>query len=238
MSTITKTPEASLDITQKTRGNSTRLDTKTMVTLALLTGLAYMVMWISKILPEVSGFLEFDFKDMVIAIGGFLYGPVAALMMVISVSVLQFFTASSTGIIGLIMNILATGSFCCIASLIYWYRPNYKGAVLGLTMGGLIMTALMLLWNYAITPMYMGIPRETVAGMLIPVFLPFNLVKAGLNMGAVLTIYPPVMKALTKAGLATNPEVGRETSKNKAIVVSVSVLAVFVVLAMVITGII
>lgn len=242
MSSVTNSKEANLGSLVgsegKLRGNSTHLDTKTMVTLALLTGLAYMVMWISKILPEVSGFLEFDFKDMVITIGGFLYGPVAAGMMVVAVSLLQFFTASTTGIIGLIMNVLATGSFCCIASLVYWYRPNFKGAVMGLSMAGLIMTGLMLLWNYAITPMYMGIPREVVVEMLVPVFLPFNLVKAGLNMGAVLTIYPPVMKALTKARLCTNPEEGREVSKNKAILVSVSVLMVFVALALVITGII
>ena len=37
----------------------------------------------------------------------------------------------------------------------------------------------MLLWNYLITPIYMGMDREEiVVPMLIPVFLPFNLVKA------------------------------------------------------------
>lgn len=235
MSTATNTNP--VNTSPKLRGNSTKMDTKTLVTLAMLTGLAYMVMFISKILPNVNGFLEFDFKDMVIAIGGFLYGPAAAVMMVVSVSLLQFFTVSETGIIGLIMNVIATGSFCCIASLVYWYRPNFKGAVLGLTMGGLMMTVLMLLWNYAITPLYMGMPRETVAAMLVPIFLPFNLVKAGLNMGAVLTIYPTVMKALTKANLAQNPEEVRETSEKKAIFVALGIFALFVVFALFLTGI-
>ena len=30
----------------------------------------------------------------------------------------------------------------------------------------------MILWNYLITPLYMGIPRETVASMLPTVFAP------------------------------------------------------------------
>lgn len=222
----------------KHRGNSTEMTTKTMVTLAMLTGLAYMVMWLSKLLPEVNGFLEFDFKDMVITIGGFLYGPVASGLMVIAVSVLQFFTASNSGPIGLLMNVIATGSFCCTASLIYWYRPNFKGAVMGLTTAGLLMTGLMLLWNYAITPLYMGIPREAVVEMLVPIFLPFNLVKAGLNMGAILVVYPKVMSALTKANLAVDPEEMREQSKGKALCVAVSILVVFVVCALMLTGII
>ena len=60
----------------------------------------------------------------------------------------------------------------------------------------------MLLWNYLITPIYMGMDREqVVVPMLIPVFLPFNLVKGGLNMALILLIYKPVVTALRKARL-------------------------------------
>jgi len=52
-------------------------DTKTLVSMAMLTGIAYIVMLVSKLMPSVM-FLDFDFKDVVICIGGFTFGPLAA----------------------------------------------------------------------------------------------------------------------------------------------------------------
>ena len=51
--------------------------------------------------------------------------------------------------------------------------------------GALLMTVLMLLWNYIITPLYMHTARADVAAMLVPVFLPFNLLKGVLVVGLV-----------------------------------------------------
>ena len=57
----------------------------------------------------------------------------------------------------------------------------------------------MLLWNYLITPLYMpGFSREQIAAMLPTLFLPFNLLKGGLNMALALVIYKPVVGALRK----------------------------------------
>ena len=55
-----------------------RMDTRTMVSIAMLTGIAYIVMLLSKNMPSVYGFLDFDFKDVIICIGGFTFGPFAA----------------------------------------------------------------------------------------------------------------------------------------------------------------
>ena len=64
----------------------------------------------------------------------------------------------------------------------------------------------MMLCNYIITPIYTGLPRETVAGMLLPVFLPFNLIKYGINTAVTLILYKPIVTALRKAHLL--PEEG------------------------------
>ena len=58
------------------------------------------------------------------------------------------------------------------------------------------MVLVMLLWNYLIAPIYMGYPREAVVELLIPAFLPFNLIKGGLNAAITMIIYKPVVKAL------------------------------------------
>ena len=63
------------------------------------------------------------------------------------------------------------------------------------------MVAAMMLWNYLITPIYMGYPREAVAELLLPAFLPFNLIKGALNAIIVFFVYKPLKKALKSAKL-------------------------------------
>ena len=215
-----------------------KLDTRTTVTLAMLTALAYAVMWASKLIPSVNGFLDFDFKDVVICIGGFTFGPAAALILSVLVPVLEFLTVSKTGPIGLLMNVLATAAFCCTASVIYKKDRTRRGAVVGLAAGTAVLTAVMLLWNYIITPIYQHVPREVVAGMLIPVFLPFNLVKGGLNMGATLLLYKPIVNALRKAKLV-EPSGGKGgKSKVGVVIVAAVLLVTFVLLALVLAKVI
>ena len=164
---------------------------RTITSLAMLAAIAYVVMLLSKMLPQVSGFLQMDLKDTVICIGAFLFGPLSAAVISIVVAVVEMFTVSDTGPIGCIMNVLATCAFCCTAAFVYKKFHTRKGAVIGLALGTVCLTVVMLLWNYLITPIYMGMDREEiVVPMLIPVFLPFNLVKGGLNMACLLYTSP------------------------------------------------
>ena len=195
-----------------------KIDIKKLAVLAMLTALAYVVMWISKILPSVNGFLDFDFKHVVICIGGFIYGPVSAGLITVVVCFIEMITISGTGPWGCLMNIIGTASFCCTACYVYKKNHTMKGAVIGLSLGVIVMTALMLLWNYLVTPIYQGMPRSAIADMLVPVFLPFNLVKGGMNMAATLLLYKPIVGALRHAKLvpeserAPPPSAGRKRS--------------------------
>lgn len=140
---------------------------KKMVTLAMLAAVTYVVMLLCKNIPPVAGFLQLEVKETIICIGGFIYGPLSAAVISIVVAVVEFFTVSDTGPIGLVMNLLATASFCCTASYIYKKMHSRRGAVIGLAVATLVLTAVMLLWNYLITPLYMvGVTREAVAKML------------------------------------------------------------------------
>lgn len=175
---------------------------KKLITMAMLIALAYLFMLVGRvsIVPAV-GFLKYDPKDVIIIIGGFIYGPLSAFIISIVVSVVELVTVSSTGIIGLIMNVVSTCAFVCPAAFIYKKRRTMKGAIVGLVVGCIVMVGVMLLWNYLISPIYMGYPREAIAKLLIPGFLPFNLIKGGLNAGISLLIYKPVVTALRKSHL-------------------------------------
>ena len=120
---------------------------KKLVTLAMLTAVTYVVMLLCKNIPPVAGFLQLEVKETIICIGGFIYGPLSAAVISIVVAVVEFFTVSDTGPIGLVMNLLATASFCCTASYIYKKMHSRRGAVIGLGVATLVLTAVMLLWR-------------------------------------------------------------------------------------------
>ena len=184
--------------------NSKSYSVKQMVMLALLAAIAYMMVTLIRI-PVVL-FLKYEPKDVIITIGGFLFGPMASFTVSLLVSLLEMVTISETGPIGALMNLLSTCTFACTAAMIYKKKHTLSGAILALIGGTVLMTIAMILWNWLITPIYMGYPREVVAGMLVPVFLPFNLLKAGLNSAFVLFLYKPLVTALRKTGLVASKE--------------------------------
>ena len=217
----------------------TKMDTRTLVSMAMLTGIAYIVMLLSKSMPSVYGFLDFDFKDVIICIGGFTFGPFAAAIISILVAFIEMITISTTGPWGFLMNALATCAFCCTASFLYKKMHTKKGAVIGLACGVVCLVAVMLLWNYLVTPIYQGMPREAVADLLLPVFFPFNLAKGGMNMAATLLLYPPVVGALRRAGLVPQSQSGQGKTRSAGFLLfSLALLATFVVFALVLAGVI
>ena len=177
-----------------------KMNVKTMVLLAMLAAIAFLLVTLVRI-PVVL-FLSYEPKDVVIAIGGFLLGPMASFVISLVVSLLEMFTISTTGPIGAVMNLLSSCTFACTAAVIYKRKRTLSGAVLGLAAGSVAMAGIMLLWNYLITPLYMtGTSRSDVAAMLIPVFLPFNALKAGFNTALTLLLYKPLVSALRKTRL-------------------------------------
>ena len=83
--------------------------TKKLTTVAMLCAIAYLVMVIGRI-PVVL-FLKYDPKDVIITMGGFMFGPIASLAISVIVSLVEMFTVSDTGLIGCIMNIIL---FFCV----------------------------------------------------------------------------------------------------------------------------
>lgn len=217
----------------------TRLDTKTIVSLAMLTAIAYIVMLASKMMPSVM-FLDFDFKDVIVCIGGFTFGPTAAAIIAVAVSFLELIFISTTGIIGFVMNALATCAFCCTASFVYKKFHTKRGAVLGLGLGVVCLVIVMLLWNYLITPLYMtDWSRADVAALLPTLFLPFNLAKGGMNMAATLLIYPPVVGALRRAGVVPQSQSSQGKKFSAGFLMfSMALLVTFVLFALVLAGVI
>jgi riboflavin transporter FmnP len=218
-----------------------RPQTKKLTTLAILSAIAYLAMFLAKLLfPPIIPllpFLTYDPKDIFIVFGGFIYGPLAAVIMSVIISFIEMITISTTGPIGLLMNIISTCAFAGTAAFIYKKKHSLMGAVIGLIAGWLAATAVMLLWNYFITPIYMGVPREAVAELLVPGFLPFNLLKYGLNAEFAMLFY----KLLRRANILPAAE-KIDATKGKinigTVLVSVCVIITCILIILVFQGVI
>ena len=177
--------------------------TKKITTIGMLCALAYAL--VATIRIPLILFLEYEPKDVIITIGGLIWGPFISCLVSSIVSTIEMITISEDGIYGLIMNILSSCSFACTAAFIYQKRRKRSGMILGLLGGYFFMVIVMLLWTYLIAPIYMGYPRETVAKLLLPAFLPFNLIKGGLNTAIIMILYPPILTSLEHSRLAEAP---------------------------------
>jgi riboflavin transporter FmnP len=168
-----------------------------MVVVAVFCALAYACQFVFRI--HVS-FLTFDAKDAVMAIGAMIFGPVWGVVMAFLVAFLEFLTLSGTGVYGFIMNFASSAAFATISAGVYKHKRTMTGAVIGLAAAVLGTTALMMVLNLIVTPLYMtGGSVEAVVELIPTLLLPFNLTKALMNAGLVLVLYKPVSVALKKA---------------------------------------
>ncbi len=214
---------------------------RALCTMAMLTALAVAADFFLRV-PNIGGFLTYEPKDVILTIGAFIFGPVAGLVMALVVCLVEMITVSSTGIIGFLMNFLASGVFLGVASAIYFRKKTMSRAIIGLVAGSLSMIAIMLLWNYIITPIYMGVTRETVLELFVPILIPFNSIKAVLNSALVLLLYKGVVTALRKSKLIAVRESndGENKKSNTIILLAVSafVVATLIFVLLIFAGII
>ncbi len=205
-----------------------KMDLKKISIIALLSALAFLMVAVIRI--PVVAFLKYEPKDVIIVIGGFIYGPMVSIIISVFSSLLEMLTISETGIIGAVMNIVSSCAFAVTAAFIYSRKKSINKALLSLIIGTFVMVIIMLLWNYFLTPIYMGYPREAVAAMLLPQFLPFNLIKGILNTAITMLIYKPLVTALRKAGLIQLSENNTSGTITKANKTGIIILSVFLLI--------
>ena len=149
------------------------------------------------LLPGVP-FLKYDPSAIIALIAGFAFGPATG----VAVSVIPYLPhiATSSGIYGMIMAIIATLTLVLPASLIYKRATNLKEAIIymfvGMGVGAVVCLACCIGANLVITPIFMGSTTEDVVNMIVPALLPFNVAKIAINCTVTALIYKPITKAL------------------------------------------
>ena len=220
-----------------TNKRQSSVDTRRVVGIAVFAALAYVVALVCQIIPPIAGFLSLDFKDAVIAMASFIYGPISAVLIALVAAFIELVTISTTGWYGFVMNFLSSAVFSLTASLIYRRIKSINGALIGLFSAVVATTGVMLLLNIFVTPLYMaqvGIPLDTagVIEMIPRVLLPFNFSKALINSALAMFLYKPLSQALRRIGFAAGD--AKSMKFNRSTVITLSVAAACMTVAIVI----
>ncbi|MDR0983994.1 MAG: ECF transporter S component [Ruminococcus sp.] len=143
------------------------------------------------IIPAV-GFLQYDPADIVITLGGIVCGPMAVIWTSLVTAGVEMLTVSGTGPIGFAMNFISTVSFALPVCLFYKHKNKFSWLLFSLIISVFFMTSIMCFANCVVAPYWMGVDRIVVYNLLWSGFVPFNLLKGGINAVGVLLLYKPV----------------------------------------------
>ena len=156
--------------------------TNRLAQMAMLAAVSVILVIFVRIpLVPAAPFLVYDMADAPILVGTLLFGPVPGLAILLVVSVIQAFLFSSDGWVGLVMHFVASGALVALTGCLYRRRGLFRDAVVGLVLGTIAMTLIMIPMNYIFTVHVYGTPKDVVDAIMLPGIIPFNLIKGGAN---------------------------------------------------------
>ncbi|MCD2491719.1 ECF transporter S component [Lacrimispora sp. NSJ-141] len=132
------------------------LTVKNLVTIAVLSAVAAVLMYLEFPLWFAPPFYEFDFSEIPVLVGAFSMGPAAGFIIeALKVVLKLLLKGSSTMGVGDWANLLIGCALVIPASMIYRKNRTKKGAVIGLAVGTLTMTTVGCFLNaYVLLPTY------------------------------------------------------------------------------------
>lgn len=175
--------------------NSNVWSTRQLVTMALMCAIGTLLSFIEfPLLPGVT-WLKFDASNMPAMVAGFAYGPAGGVAVGIVTAIIHgLLMADFTGAL---MNILVVTCFVLPAALIYKKKRTYKLAIIGLVFSIIAGVIGSIIGNLLLTPSWLGVPFDAVVALIIPVLIPFNLLKGLLNSVITLIVYKSISNIIT-----------------------------------------
>ncbi len=177
-----------------------------LTTLGMLAAVSLALVFFNFPLFPATPFLKFDFADTPILISSILFGPISSLAVLFVVSVIQAFLLGGDSYLGCIMHFVASGAMVVVTGLICRRTAKPGRMILGLCLGALTMTVLMVPMNYLITPLYFGGHTQEnlslISSLMIPAIIPFNFIKSSVNCILAFVLFKALTPLFAKLGLA------------------------------------
>lgn len=193
----------------------TKVNTRTLVQIGMLSALAIILMQFEIPLPFAPAFYKIDFSEVPVLIGCFSMGAFAGVLIeLIKVILNVAIKGTMTMGIGDAANFLIGCAFCVPAALIYQKKRTKSGAVTGMVVGTVIMTILGCVLNaYILLPVYakaFEMPLDALVSMgtevngaitglmtfVLFAVAPFNLLKGILVSLIVFFVYKKIRQVL------------------------------------------
>lgn len=212
--------------------------TRKIVMIGMFSALSGVLMLAEVPLPFAPPFYKLDISELPVLIGGFAFGPAAAVMMeFLKVVIKLVLKNTSTAFVGEFANFAVGCSLVLPASVIYSLKKTKKRAVIALVSGTLIMTVFGTAFNAvyllpAFAALY-GMPMEailemgravnplvdgsSVFGFVAACVAPLNLIKGSIDSVAAMAMYKslsPVLKGNT-AGMGRGGSFGRRRKEEE-----------------------
>ncbi len=183
--------------------------------IAMLTGIAVVLMYLELPLPIFPAFLKIDMSDLPALLGGFALGPLAGIIIQLLKNIIHFFVKNDgTGGIGNLANFLVGIALVVPSAIIYIRKKNIKHAIIGMIVGIISMVIVAALANYFILwPLYVKLAGleyligtssqandkiKNLGTYIVYAVLPFNAIKASIVCIITGFIYKPLSGILHK----------------------------------------
>lgn len=187
-----------------------------LIKVAMLSAVSVILMFFEFPLPFIAPpFYKIDFSEVPVLIGTFALGPVAGVGIEFLKIVLNLLiNGTITAGVGEMANFVVGIAFILPAGIIYKYKKCKKNAILGMTIGGVIMVVLGCFVNaFLLIPAYgkmLEIPMEafvkmgsainpaidSIAKLVVLCVAPFNILKVILVSIITALIYKPLSPIL------------------------------------------
>ena len=181
---------------------------KVMVTIGMLSSIAYLLMLLNFPLPPFQNFLLIDFSDIPALIAALIFGPIAGILVEFFKNVLNYIaTGSQTGIpIGHIANFLAGILFILPTYYLYKKIKTRKGMTFALILGTFTMAVMMSVLNYFfILPAYTALLNyPDLRNYVVPGILPFNILKGVIMSFVFMLLFTRMQAWINKFSMIKN----------------------------------
>lgn len=170
-------------------------DTRRVAVCALFTAAALVLSFVELPIFPAAPYLKYDPSGIVCLVAGLAFGPGVGAVVATLPWVVHLFVEPFGAIMALACALVTT----LVAAAVYRRWHSSGGLIGALAVSGVACLVVAILGNLVITPLYSGVPVEGVVALIVPVLVPFNLLKIAINAVVAALVLGPVQR-VAKAG--------------------------------------
>ena len=135
--------------------------TRKIVGIALFAALSFVLSLLEFPVFPAASFLKLDFSAVFVLLGGFMYGPVAGVIICAVKELIRFIMGSSTGGIGEIANFIVITCLIIVPTVVYRFKKGLT-ACSYFESARFSLVSPRTLSSFACTCLYLGIPQSII----------------------------------------------------------------------------